>query len=165
MLVNNLRELARHVSLHRQRLYRVGKAWCFEYDAAWYVELPLKVALFVHDLEKYLFLPWLWKYYGARGKNHKRSDALALWTRMNKVGAFIKKVALLPLPGKHLIDGIEHVIDVVDRHLDPVALEEFNLEKQRPITDFLHIANWELADELIIIWQEHTKDLQYENSK
>jgi hypothetical protein len=116
----------------------------------------------VHDLEKYPFLPWLWKYYGGKGY---RAGARKLYTRMNRFGQFIQDLILIPFFwNKDAIANavrIEHIADVVDRNTDPVAMEEFCLKIQKPMSEFLPIEDLYLAETLKKLWPSITLHLQY----
>lgn len=159
--VNNLLDLKRHVSLHRRRVFALG--WRLRP----LVNNPtvLFLVLLVHDLEKYLFLPWLWKYYGVKGKNHK-TDARKLYTRMNKVGYHIRNITMLPFfwNKENITQAIiiEHIADVVDRNTDPVAMEEFCLTIQKPMSLFLLSESLKIAETLKPQWFDITNKLQYD---
>lgn len=131
--VKNIWDMMKHVRHHRHRLYILGME----------TKGPkgLKQIVFgLHDIEKFLFLPWLWKYYGPKGNKKK---AKAVYTRMNQFGDFIINTVLLftSYTAEQIkeVKRYEKIVDVVDRHCDPVALEEFNLEKQRPLTNFIKV--------------------------
>lgn len=160
--VNSMWELARHVTLHRKRVYELGMSLAGERRYSQYKN-TLLIALLVHDLEKYLFLPWLWKYYGGKGD---RMDAYKIYNKMNRVGDFIRKC----LVGKKDINNmgalisyeLEHTADVVDRHMDPVAVEEFCMSyPKKPMSNFLPNKDLANAELLKKNWFEITKHSQY----
>lgn len=130
--VNSLGDMLHHVRNHRRRLYSLGT------DVKGPQTLR-KIVFGLHDVEKFVFLPWLWKYYGAKGAGN--SDAKKLYTRMNKLGYFILKIVLFFTPyNKEQIQRMkrfEKIADVIDRHCDPVAMEEFNLKEKRPLVHFI----------------------------
>lgn len=130
--VKNIWDMLNHVRNHRRRLYSLGKD----------VKGPMilrKIIFGLHDIEKFFFLPWLWKYYGPRGSGNP--IAKKLYTRMNKVGYFILKCVLFFTPyNKEQIQKMkryEKIADVIDRHCDPVAMEEFHLKEKRPLVQFI----------------------------
>ena len=145
--VNNIFHLWRHVTLHRRRVRALGG----EYLGFRYLKLRdfvlFHLLLWSHDLEKYLFLPWLYKYYGGGGD---RIAARQLYDKMNKVGKWIQKIIIAPFAWKShnlkTFHTIEHAVDVADRHCDPVALEEFALDKQRPVHIWLELKHIEPCD-------------------
>jgi hypothetical protein len=131
--VKNIWDMLTHVRNHRGRVYFLSAE----------VKGPkfLKTIIFgLHDIEKFIFLPWLWKYYGAKGAGNP--NAKALYIRMNKTGYFIIKcvLALFPFYTSEQVRKMkrfEKIADVIDRHCDPVALEEFNLTTTRPLVQFI----------------------------
>lgn len=142
--VSNVLALARQVSRHRRRVYRIGT----------YLDrgITTKVILLVHDIEKYLFLPWLWKYYGEKDKKTLK-QAKKVYTRLNKVGRAIKRVATCLFNQADVAEStiVEHIADVVDRHMDPVANEEFGRDmKTQPLSKFLPDRDVEIAEWLCI---------------
>ena len=155
--INNIKEFARHISNHRTRVYALGMT----------MRGPkiLKTIIFgLHDIEKYFFIFQLWKYYGSKGHGPERRKAIELYTRMNKLGYIIISVVLffVRFP-EHSVDKVkrlEKVIDVIDRHCDPVALEEFNLKEKRPLTQFLDVKDLPLAMSLKKKWLD-----LFENNK
>lgn len=146
--VNNIWDLAKHVAHHRARVYRLG----ITLDGS----LLSRVVLRVHDLEKYLFLPWLWKYYGGKGD---RRIAKRLYTRMNTVGRAILWVATLPFSGASIAEAqkSEKIADIVDRQCDPVAVEEF--QRILPMSKFLNDHELEVAEILKPRYREIVKEL------
>lgn len=156
--VMNVWDFRRHVTLHRRRVLKLG----WQLRSMTKSPLVLFLVLLVHDLEKYLFLPWLWAYYGGKGW---RTGARRLYTRMNKFGQFIQDAVLLPFfwNKEAIADAvrIEHIADVVDRNTDPVAMEEFCLKVQRPMSDFLPAEDLYIAETLKKLWPDVTSHLQY----
>lgn len=135
MHVNNIKDMLKHVRNHRRRLYALG----MEVQGP---TLLKKVMFGMHDCEKFVFLPWLWKYYGGKGNKQK---AKVIYTRMNSLGKFLLNIVLFFLPYSqeeiHRMKRFERIVDVIDRHCDIVALEEFNLKKQRPLTNFIRMTD------------------------
>lgn len=131
--VKNIWDMLNHIRHHRQRLYTLG----METKVPHHLK---KIVFGLHDIEKFLFLPWLWKYYGKKGDKVK---AKKLYTRMNKCGYFIiNAVLFFTTYSKEEIKKVkrfEKIIDVIDRHCDPIALEEFDLERTRPLVNFLSV--------------------------
>lgn len=118
----NLGDFFQHVTHHRQRV-----AWfarCFASHEVVHT-LRFKLLLWLHDIEKYLVLPVLWSYYGER---RDRAKARKFYDRMNALGAAIVWPVKLVTPKKMLdeIERAERMADVLDRHCDPAAREEFN---------------------------------------
>lgn len=130
--VNNLYDMLKHVQHHRHRVFQLGM------EVTGPKQLK-KIVFGLHDLEKFVFLPWLWKYYGAKGAGNQ--NARKLYTRMNKLGYFIVRTVLFFTPyTKEEINRMkrfERIVDVIDRHCDPVAMEEFNLTIKRPLVNFI----------------------------
>ncbi len=134
-----------HIDQHRQRVIRMTLALCLRlgYITGSYHLMSL------HDIEKYLFLPWLWSYYGNR---RNRKQARKLYDRMNKVGSWIRKFYIwyFDISPKAVanVDRFERIADIVDRHCHEATLEEFGITEQRPLSDFLSdpedlaIAEW-----------------------
>lgn len=147
-----------HVTLHRKRVLKLG------WQLRWMTDSPLILflVLWIHDLEKYLFLPWLWSYYG--GKRY-RTGAQNLYDRMNKFGRLLQNLVLLPFFWKQKtiaeVLRIEHIADIVDRSADPVVMEEFNLREHRSLTRFLPKEDWLIAMKLKRRWAQITFSLQY----
>ncbi len=150
--VNNVFQLAKHITEHKKRLYILGMEWSKGSVSPFYLKF---IIFFFHDIEKYFFLPWLWKYYGPKGDKIK---ARKLYDRMNKVGNFIISFLLFFFPvyknDLKRMQRMEKIIDVVDRSCDPVAMEEFNLKKKRPLTDFLTVQDLPIANTFIKRWME-----------
>jgi hypothetical protein len=100
--------------------------------------LPLatRVVLRVHDLEKWLFLPWLFYFHGGRGD---RALARRGYDLMNRVADAIRFVVLLPFSREDRVvaKSLERVVDVVDRHMDGEARREFGQETKPDIANFL----------------------------
>ncbi len=143
--VTNIWQLLDHVTRHRRRVLFLAM------HQSPLVEFNTRAFLLVwmHDIEKYLFLPWLWKYYGDR---RDRNKARKVYDRMNAVGSSIRKAAAWVMcvsKGRlHYLDQVERMVDVVDRHCDAATLEEFGLAVQRPLSDFLK-ADW-IADATVL---------------
>lgn len=154
MHVNNIFQFAQHVSAHRKRVQRL--AWSFR-EAAPNREV-LKIVLAMHDMEKYLLLPLLWRYYNGRGD---RAKADVFFKRMNAVGRKLLEAALATVPhtpgdrAAALI--LERLADVVDRNCDPVALEEFNLKARRPLRDFLDEDYLPAATAMVRRWRRQNR--------
>lgn len=136
--VTSIVGLARHVTRHRRRVYQLALFLAPE------MGLGGRLLVRMHDVEKYVVLPMLWAFYG--GKGNRR---LARWCydRMNQLGRVLV-TGIKPFANSG-VPRIEHTADVVDRHCDPVTLEEFSLSAQRPITDFLCAEDVPLAEKAI----------------
>jgi len=152
--VNNIFDLAKHVSHHRKRVYFLGMKHLMRHQTTSKEQKTAsKIILGLHDIEKYLFLPWLWKYYGKKGN---KANARKLYTRMNKVGGYILQTVLYFFNfNKTLVEKvskIEKIVDVIDRHCDPVALEEFDLKEKRPLTLFLERKELPFAMTIKKLW-------------
>ena len=158
MYVTNILEMSFHIAHHRKRVLTLGMDIHKEKDLT---RLLYYTVFKLHDIEKYLFLPWLWKYYGKKGDKVK---AKQLYIRMNKVGAVIIKAALFfffffKQQEKNKVKHYEHIIDVIDRHCDPVAMEEFDLVEQRPLTNFISVRDLPMAISFKKKWLEKFDDL------
>lgn len=159
MLINTLPKFLRHVNLHRRRVYLLGLALGspIKNDRAY------RTALRIHDIEKYFFIFPLFKYYG--GKNPDRLAAQKLYARMNAVGLHMKNVVLLPFnltaDDRRLLDSHERIADVADRHCDPIAMEEFNLKVQKPISIFLDHDQVLLSEHIVDYYDEIVQGYEF----
>jgi hypothetical protein len=159
--VNSSIDLLRHITLHRKRVYWLGQ------KINYLVDKPslLKTILIAHDIEKYLVFPILWMFYAGKGN---RKTARKFYTQMNKLGALLLKVIIFLRHGfvsqKDLdqCSRIEHIADVTDRNNDPVAMEEFCLTVQRPLSDFLELTDVWIAEDLAFDYKLVPENLRYE---
>lgn len=154
MKVKSKADFKRHITLHRKRLMALALAL--------YPNAPLtfKLLVWLHDVEKYLVLDELYSFYAGGGDVVDRDLFVG---RMNALG---KK---LVAPLYFLLDpvtlarytNLERIADVVDRHSDPVALEEFNLPRRLPMSKFLRRDQLVVAGPLLKRYKEITKGLEY----
>ena len=134
--------LAKRISKHRRRVARL--AALLEFPG----RTELSSVVRWHDIEKYLFLPWLWKYYAGKGD---RTAARKLYDRMNAVGKWL--LLRVTAPSSRAL-RIERIVDVVDRYCDPETLVEFGNLTQRPLEDFLSPEDVALARRFVEFWRE-----------
>jgi hypothetical protein len=151
--VTNKWDLFRHVRAHRRRVFRLG--WSLRAGLTRRERAALWLTLVLHDLEKYLVIGGLWRTYGVGIP--APDDAVSFWRRMNRLGALMSGW----VPKYPRVQDIERLADVVDRNSDPVAMEEFGLKRQRPLSDFLPRRLLLRAAYLKREWPVLTADLQY----
>ena len=112
-----------------------------------------------HDLEKWILLPFMFWHKNAVTKEEKKK-ARKFYTNLNKLGDKIFNLRFR-IFGSYSEQELrearefEKILDVIDRHLDPVVLREFKLEKQRPISDFLTKPQLLVANRLISDYESH----------
>lgn len=143
--VNNIWEFVKHINAHRKRVSLLASVL----DSRWQARYVYRL----HDIEKYLFLPWLWKYYAGDGDRRK---AKSLYTLMNKVGRLLLSMLSFWINKAELaeIQKCEKLADVVDRQMDPVAEEEF--QRIRPIEKFVSDDDLEIARFLMSKYEQVT---------
>jgi len=146
----------KQIAAHRTRMKRWGDFYTWR-DGR---NTALQAVLYIHDIEKWLFLPFLY-WYQLPGKD--KSRARELYDKMNFVGSVIVRLRTLFHPIQEVQEALwmEKCFDVLDRHLDPVALEEFNLKEQRPMSDFLKSSQLKFAE----YWRTHSSAVLDENQE
>jgi hypothetical protein len=105
-----------------------------------------------HDIEKFVFLPWLFKYRCGGGD---RAAAARLYLRLNAVGHFIERMVLWPYgeAQRGAARRFARVVDCLDRSMDPVARVELgDAENPPPLSRFLTGAEIALAEALRPYW-------------
>lgn len=163
--VRNILDFLRHITLHRKRVRRLAYVLLWKEGPSSWISTNAASRYFTcHDLEKYLFLPVLWWYYGdRRGKKRARS----WYDLMNRVGNLISGVAGFVLgTSKEDLNQwkkCEKIADILDRHYDIVAREELAQDFELPMSDFLTEEELKLANS--IMYEHHTSDLQYKRKK
>ncbi|CAB4127345.1 hypothetical protein UFOVP75_150 [uncultured Caudovirales phage] len=144
--INTLGQFKQHIDEHRHRVYLLAVHADQNLSSSFRNRLIYRL----HDVEKYVVLPFLWKCYGGKGQR-------SFYDRMNKLGNFIRKSAILALGIEPETDRqlarIEKIADVVDRHCDPVTPEEFGQSAKRPLQDFLSGSEIMLANDLIFLYK------------
>lgn len=157
-LVSNVFEFIHHINLHRKRVFKLG--WSLKHECN--NRIILWLVLKVHDIEKYFYLLKLWKLYGRPDHEIPNRE---LFDSMNKIGKSLQKLILLPFRNqrksiKQALE-VERIADVVDRNSDPVAIEEFHLKQQIPMSHFLPAYDLDIAYRLKEKWDQLTYNLQY----
>ena len=140
-----LREYVLQIRAHRRRVRLFGQACLVPWS-------PARILCRWHDVEKWLFLPWLFKYRCGRGD---RAAAARVYERMNAIGRAIERMLLLPYtpPQRDASRSLVRVIDCLDRSLDPVARVELgDAENPPPIGAFLSFPEEALAKALAPQW-------------
>jgi hypothetical protein len=139
--ISNIYQFFKHVNHHRKRIYILG-TYRFSKTTKTRNEKILEFVVFkMHDIEKYLFLPLLC----AKGLN-RRETSRKFYDFMNRVGTVLVNNTIRGLSfffkftEKEIknVKRFERILDVVDRHCDPVALEEFHINRKRPMFMFLN---------------------------
>lgn len=146
----NLKRYMTQIADHRRRM----KQWYHLYSEVIQSDnMTLKKVMYIHDLEKWIFLPWLYKY---QKPDQDRIKARKLYDRMNKVGSLFVKLRCRKVNKVVLEQAlwVEKTFDVLDRHLDPVALEEFRITEPKPLSTYLSKEQVHLAEKFIQIGRE-----------
>ena len=148
--VDSLRAFALHVGLHRARVALLVAAMSAQ---------PLPVFVLAHDIEKRLLRRAIWRFYGGRGN---RRHARAVYWLLNALGRLIAAPlkAYCLAPDRAHFERLERIADVVDRHCDPVAREEF-ADAAPPLSDFLPAEDLPAAEALAARYAEIVGGLTY----
>ena len=153
--VKNIEDLKQHFDCHRQRLMVLAQALVIQYPEH-FKELKntnlLQEFLHLHDAAKFSHLEDLFMYYNTRplfSNVYEAEKFKSLVARVNAQDELVRLnfFKLKALCGENsteynkqakLLIEIERLVDMVDRGLDPVAIEEFARE-MRPASEMFAI--------------------------
>lgn len=121
-----------------------------------------------HDLEKWILLPGMIYHYVRKNGDKKRAqEAKAFYTKLNKLGKKIQAYVIDSYIQRDWEDytkeddvniatatNWEHVVDVLDRHFDPVAKLEFGYETKPPLSKFLKPHQLKMASMIEDAWAD-----------